>query len=94
MKYNEIIVLRHKNSKTAAKAASMATKYFKDKKIKYSITANPKNISKTYCSELVWYSYWKVGVTYKLNRYTGKTGKISLHLPTIIKQYDYLDAKQ
>lgn len=85
-RYNNIIkVLRHKNSKTAAKAASMAVKHFKDKKIKYSITTNPKNISKTYCSELVWYSYWKAGVTYKLNRYTGKTGKTTWHLPTIIK---------
>lgn len=86
-------VLRHKNTKTATKAANMAVKYFKDKKIKYAITTNPKNISKTYCSELVWYSYWKAGVTYKLNRYTGKTGKTTWHVPTIIKPYDYLDAK-
>ena len=90
---NRIKVLRYKNAKTASKAADMAKKYFKDKKIKYAITTNPKNISKTYCCELVWYSYWKAGVTYKLNRYTGKTGKTTWHVPTIIKPYDYLDAK-
>lgn len=86
-------VLRYKSAKVASKAADQAVKYFKGKKIKYQITTNPKNISKTYCSELVWYSYYKAGVTYKLNRYTGKTGKTTWHVPSVIMPYDYLDAK-
>ena len=90
---NRIKVLRYKNSKTAAKAANMAVKYFKNKKIKYAVTANPKNISKTYCSELVWYSYWKAGVTYKISHYSGKNGKTTWITPSVILPYDYLDSK-
>ena len=86
-------VLRYKSAKVAGKAADQAVKAFKNKKIGYRVTTNPKNISKTYCSELVWYSYWKAGVTYKLNRYAGKTGKTTWHVPTIITPYDYLDSK-
>lgn len=39
-------------------------KYFYGKKIPYAITPNFKNIEKTYCSELVWYSYYKAGKTF------------------------------
>lgn len=85
-------VLRYKSAKVANKAADQAVKYFKGKKIKYRITANPKNISKTYCSELVWYSYYKAGVTYKLHHYNGKTGKNMWLVPTVIMPYDYLDS--
>lgn len=86
-------VLRYKSSKVAGKAADQAVKAFKSKKIKYSITPNPKNISKTYCSELVWYSYWKAGVTYKISHYSGKNGKTTWIVPTVIMPYDYLDSK-
>ena len=86
-------VLRHKNAKTAAKAADQAVKAFKGKKIKYLITTNPKNIKKTYCSELVWYSYWKAGVTYKISHYSGKNGKTTWITPATILPYDYLDSK-
>ena len=86
-------VLRYKSSKVAGKAADQAVKAFKNKKIKYSITTNPKNISKTYCSELVWYSYWKAGVTYKISHYSGKNGKTTWIVPTVIMPYDYLDSK-
>ena len=90
---HRIKVLRYKNAKTAKKAADMAVKHFKDKKIKYAITTNPKNISKTYCSELVWYSYWKAGVTYKISHYSGKNGKTTWITPAVIMPYDYLDSK-
>ena len=86
-------VLRYKSSKVAGKAADQAVKAFKGKKIKYSITTNPKNISKTYCSELVWYSYWKAGVTYKISHYSGKNGKTTWITPAVIMPYDYLDSK-
>lgn len=86
-------VLRYKSSKVASKAADKAVKAFKNKKIKYAVTTNPKNISKTYCSELVWYSYWKAGVTYKINHYSGKNGKTTWIVPAVIMPYDYLDSK-
>ncbi|MBM7645665.1 uncharacterized protein YycO [Scopulibacillus daqui] len=54
-------VIRPKSSSLGSNAASKAKKYFYKKKIPYAITTNPKNIKKTYCSELVWYSYYKAG---------------------------------
>lgn len=54
----------------------MAVKYFKGKKITYWISENQKNINKTYRSELVWYSYWKAGVTYKIPASLKKRGII------------------
>lgn len=85
-------VLRYKSAKVASKAADQAVKYFKDKKIKYRVAADPTNINTTYCSELVWYSYYKAGVTYKLHHYSGKNGKTTWHVPAVILPYDYLDA--
>ena len=86
-------VLRYKSSKVASKAADQAVKAFKGKKIGYKITTNPKNISKTYCSELVWYSYWKAGVTYKISHYSGKNGKTTWIVPAIIMPYEFLETK-
>lgn len=62
----------------------MAVKYFKGKKITYWISENQKNINKTYRSELVWYSYWKAGVTYKIPAASLKGWKY----PSVIRPYD------
>lgn len=57
-------VIRPNSEALGKKAASMAVKYFKGKNIKYKITPIPTNINYTYCSELVWFSYYKAGKTY------------------------------
>lgn len=90
---NRVMVLRYKSATVAGKAADQAVKAFKGKKIKYAVSANPKNISKTYCSELVWYSYWKAGVTYKISHYNGKNGKTTWIVPAVIMPYEYLKSK-
>lgn len=83
---NRVKVLRYSDSKKASKAADMAVKYFKGKKIKYRVTENPKDINPyTYCSELVWFSYWKAGVTYKIPAANIKGWR---H-PSVIKPYDF-----
>lgn len=56
--------IRPKSRSLGLKAASNAIKYFKDKEIQYRITPNPYNIHYTYCSEIVWYSYYKSGKIY------------------------------
>lgn len=87
-RYKERVkVVRYNDSKKAEKAADMAVKYFKDKKIKYKVTENPKDIDpNTYCSELVWYSYYKAGVTFKVPVASIKGWRV----PDIIKPNDYL----
>lgn len=64
--YPKTKVTRPKNSSLGNKAANNAVKYFKGKKIPYKVTPNPKNIKKTYCSEIVWYSYYKAGKQYMI----------------------------
>ena len=82
-RYPKTKVVRHSSQNVAVKAASNAKKYFEGKKISYSITSDPTNISKTYCSELVWYSYYKAGITFKVN----DLGQY--RTPGIIMPYDY-----
>ena len=79
-------VVRYSDSSKAAKAADNAVKYFKGKKIGYRVTENPRDIDPyTYCSEIVWYSYWKAGVTFKYPAANINGWKI----PPTIKPYDY-----
>jgi uncharacterized protein YycO len=87
-RYPKTKIVRHSSQNIAIKAASNAIKYFKGEKIPYSITIGPTNISKTYCSELVWYAYYKAGVTFKqydLGQWI---------TPRIIYPYDYTNANQ
>lgn len=88
-RYKKSKVIRPKSSASGKKAAQMAKKYFVGKHIPYRITTNPKNISKIYCSELVWYSYYKAGKQFKTARYTN-SGKKIWQNPGIIEPYDFL----
>lgn len=79
------------NSKHLGKlAAKNAMKYFKGKKIHYRISPNPKDITRTYCSELVWYAYYKSGKTYKIQSYFQNPKFVT---PSIIKPYEFSNKK-
>ncbi|MFB6468226.1 hypothetical protein ACE38V_15710 [Cytobacillus sp. Hz8] len=69
-RYGQSKVIRPKSSTLGQNAANMAVKYFKGKKIPFSIkdavTKRNKDITKTYCSELVYYSYYKAGLELKV----------------------------
>ncbi|MCE4958070.1 hypothetical protein, partial [Macrococcoides caseolyticum] len=60
-RYASSKVIRPTSSTRGKKAAAMAKKYFYGKRIPYAITPGLLNIKKTYCSELVFYSYYKTG---------------------------------
>ncbi|UNL87483.1 hypothetical protein [Priestia koreensis] len=64
-RYEKSKVIRPSSSSLGVKAAQKAKAYFQNKKIPYWISSNPTNISKTYCSELVWYAYYKAGKSFK-----------------------------
>jgi uncharacterized protein YycO len=89
-RYAESKVIRPNSSTLGQSAASKAIYYFKGKSIPYSVTTGPTNISQTYCSELVWYSYYKAGKTFKV---FNSASQISTWVtPSIIKPYDYLSS--
>lgn len=92
-RYPKTKVVRPNSAALGKKAAANAKKYFQNKKIKYKISNNPRNIKYTYCSEIVWYSYYKAGKTYKFPVKL-MDGSIFWGVPDIIKPYDYLDTKQ
>lgn len=92
---NKIKVVRSDSSTVAGKAADKALYYFATKKDgkyvgkskEYLITAGVTNISKTYCSEIVWYSYYKAGLSYKV--YHGSPQLSTFRNPSIIEPYHY-----
>lgn len=87
-RYPQTKVIRPNNSTLGVSAAARAIQYFDNKKIPYRITANPTNITNIYCSELVWYSYYKAGKEFKV--YDKAMG---LYLrPSIIAPYDFIAA--
>lgn len=86
-RYPETKIIRPNDANIGANAAQKAISIFDGKKIKYLITPNVKDISNTYCSELVWYAYHKAGLDYKVYQSTGIG--ITLGIPTIIKPYDF-----
>ncbi|WP_312754873.1 hypothetical protein [Rummeliibacillus suwonensis] len=65
-RYGNSKVVRPESSALGKKAANNAIKYFKNKKIPYSISASLKSNKKAYCSQLVWYSYYKSGKSFKI----------------------------
>lgn len=87
-KYSKVV--RPKSTELGKKAAKMAKKYFLNKKIKYKISPNPKNIKYTYCSELVWYSYYKAGKPFQVLIVTPHNEQWAN--PSLIKPYDYLSS--
>ncbi|RAS87264.1 hypothetical protein [Priestia endophytica] len=64
-RYAHSKVIRPVSSSLGQSAANNAVKYFKGKRIPYSIkdavSKGNKNLTNTYCSELVYYSYYKAG---------------------------------
>jgi uncharacterized protein YycO len=65
-RYEKSKVIRPDSATKGQKAADAAIKYFKGKTINYKITPNPRDINpNTYCSELVWYAYYKAGYSIK-----------------------------
>ena len=87
-------MVRYKDAEKAKKAADMGVKYFKDKKIKYRVTPNPKDIDPyTYCSELVWYSYWKAGVSWQqivISPRGDRTYWITPGAGSLVEPYEFL----
>ncbi|MEE6451336.1 YiiX/YebB-like N1pC/P60 family cysteine hydrolase [Gottfriedia acidiceleris] len=90
-------VIRASNQALGARAAQKAKANFKNKNISYDLkfTPDPTNIKKTYCSELVWYSYYKAGKEFKKSSTLSMGGgvfKTTWQRPSIIKPYDYLNS--
>lgn len=89
-RYPETKVIRPNSASLGEKAASNAKKYFKDKKIPYSITKTKMTSRKaTYCSHLIWYSYYKSNKSFKT--YDASSGVFVWKTPKIIKPYDFID---
>ncbi|WP_144704984.1 hypothetical protein [Fictibacillus phosphorivorans] len=85
-RYEKSKVVRSSSSTLGKNAANKAIYYFKGKKITYKITSGPTNIASTYCSELVWYSYYKAGKTFKTRNSSG-----SFYQPTSPTPYNFID---
>ena len=88
---NKVKVVRPNSSTLGKKAAKNAVKYFKNKKIPYSIKTPLTSTKKTYCSQLVWYSYYKSGKTFKTHTIINK--EIFSHTiwstPSFIEPYEF-----
>lgn len=89
-RYAKSKVIRPNSSKLGADAAAMAKKHFKDKKISYSISAKMKKKDKTYCSHLVWYSYYKAGKSFKTSYDSPQTG-LTWRVPSTITPYNFIN---
>lgn len=89
-RYGNSQVIRPKSSTLGKKAADSAVKYFKNKKIPYSLKASLKSNKKTYCSQLVWYSYYKAGKTFKLLE-VRKDLPSKWVTPGVIYPYDFVN---
>lgn len=82
-------VVRPNDSKLGAKAAQIAKDTFYKKNISYKVTTGPTDIDPyTYCSELVWYSYWKAGKEWKVYSPRGVYTR-----PTLPGPYDFVNSK-
>lgn len=88
---NRVKVVRPKSAAKGKAAASNAKKYFENKKLPYSLKAKLKSTEKTYCSQLVWYSYYQAGITFKVSYvvYKNNFEHRSWSIPTMIKPYDF-----
>lgn len=89
-RYSKTKVIRPNSSSLGEKAATMAKKYFKGKKISYNIpSATLKGSKYTYCSQLVWKSYYKAGKSYKTASQIGNAGRLTWKVPLKILPYDF-----
>ncbi|MFB1052262.1 hypothetical protein [Paraliobacillus sp. JSM ZJ581] len=87
-RYARSKVIRPNSSTLGNKAANMAVKYFKGKKIPYRVPSTLKNLNSVYCSELVWHSYYKAGKTYK----TRESSPPKWVVPTSIYPYEFINS--
>ncbi|MFJ7679429.1 hypothetical protein ACIQXQ_15415 [Peribacillus sp. NPDC097198] len=93
-RYAKSKVIRPKSSSLGKDAAKNAIKYFKDKKIPYSlkdaVSKGNKNITNIYCSELVYYSYHKAGLNLKVkSNYSPIWGEIQ----GLVEPYMYINSE-
>lgn len=64
--HNKVKQVRPNSATLGKKAAANAKKYFYQKKIPYSLPkTSMKKTKYTYCSHLVWFSYYKAGKTFE-----------------------------
>lgn len=77
--YDRSKVIRPNNSHLGKEAAKVAEKIFKNKYKNYRIDRNPYNITETYCSEIVFYSYFGAGHIYKSSIYGEPSTKAVIH---------------
>lgn len=92
LRYSQNKIIRPNSSTLGANAAKKAKYYFGGKKIPYRVPSKLTDLSSTYCSELVWYSYYKAGKAYKV-QYTnrGPSGYFQKYwtVPALIEPYSY-----
>ncbi|MFB5664069.1 hypothetical protein [Alteribacillus sp. HJP-4] len=87
-RYPETKVIRPNSSSLGEEAAEKASHYFVGENIDYWITSNPKDIDPyTYCSELVWYSYYKAGKEFEV--IGSNSNGLFWKTPGIIEPYDF-----
>ncbi len=90
--YPKTKVVRAINNSNSSKAAAWAKSYYVDgagKNTSYVITPNPKDLTNTYCSEIVWQSYY-YGANLAYN-VANKDGQLVYAIPSIISPYDFID---
>lgn len=90
-RYAESKVIRPDSSSLGADAAQKAKQYFQGSEIPYKVTPGVKNISNTYCSELVWYAYYQAGKEFKV---LSSSGEAVWATPNIIQPFDYTKTHQ
>jgi len=93
-KYPKTKVVRSNSSTQAAKAAAWGKKHYlegKGRYTKYFVDAQPRNLTRTYCSEIVWQSYYYgAGKAYKKSRFVdGIRPRIEWDDRGIMQPYDF-----
>ncbi|WP_052870932.1 hypothetical protein [Clostridium botulinum] len=93
--YPSTKVVRCNSKTTRINASNWANDYYvngKGRFTPYCITPNPKDLTKVYCSELVWQSYYYgANLAYKVIDY-GKMGLPAVTIPRIISPYEFIDS--
>ena len=87
--YPQTKVIRPNSESLGREAVKKALDAFDGKNIDYGLSGPPTNIEETYCSEIVWYSYYKAGKTYKVLIEGSQHTPSYWAVPYKIKPYDY-----
>lgn len=92
-KYPSTKVVRCNNTTTRVNASLWAESYYANgagKTTEYSITPNPRDLTKTYCSEIVWQSFY-YGANFSFKTFQmGYGGNYSYNEPVVIEPYNFL----